>query len=205
MIVTKKTIARRTVLRGMGTALALPLLNGMVPPLTALARTAAKPSKRLGVVYVPNGIITRNGNWTPTTDAPGFDLPRLLKPLEPVREHLTVLTNLDNRAAFARPGEALGSHSRPAAAFLTGLHAEQTQGSELDLGTSMDQFAAQTLGRETRLPSLELSLEGADTFNGVSTCDTGYSCAYLNISWHDRHHPDAARDQPASRVRAPLR
>ena len=77
-----------------------------------------------------------------------------------MREHLTILTNLDNRAAFARPGEALGSHSRPAAAFLTGLHAEQTQGSELDLGTSMDQFAAQVLGRETRLPSLELSLEG---------------------------------------------
>ena len=196
MIVTKRVIPRRTVLRGMGTALALPLLNGMVPPLTALARTAARPAKRLGVVYVPNGIITRNGNWTPATDAPGFELPRLLKPLEPVREHLTVLTNLDNRAAFARPGEALGSHSRPAAAFLTGLHAEQTQGSELDLGTSMDQFAAQTLGRETRLPSLELSLEGADTFNGVSTCDTGYSCAYLNISWHDRTTPMPRETNP---------
>ena len=196
MIVTKRVIPRRTVLRGVGAALALPLLDGMVPPLTALAQTAARPAKRLGVVYVPNGIITRNGNWTPATDAPGFDLPRLLKPLEPVREHLTVLTNLDNRAAFARPGEALGSHSRPAAAFLTGLHAEQTQGSELDLGTSMDQFAAQTLGRETRLPSLELSLEGADTFNGVSTCDTGYSCAYLNISWHDRTTPMPRETNP---------
>ncbi len=196
MIVTKKAIPRRTVLRGVGTALALPLLDSMVPAFTALAKTAANPTKRLGVVYVPNGIITQEGDWTPTSEAPGFELPRLLRSMEPVREHLTILTNLDNRAAFARPGEALGSHSRPAAAFLTGLHAEQTQGSELDLGTSMDQFAAQVLGRETRLPSLELSLEGADTFNGVSTCDTGYSCAYLNISWHDQTTPMPRETNP---------
>ena len=196
MIVTKKAIPRRTVLRGVGTALALPLLDSMVPAFTALAKTAANPTKRLGVVYVPNGIITQEGDWTPTTETAGFELPRLLRSMEPVREHLTILTNLDNRAAFARPGEALGSHSRPAAAFLTGLHAEQTQGSELDLGTSMDQFAAQVLGRETRLPSLELSLEGADTFNGVSTCDTGYSCAYLNISWHDQTTPMPRETNP---------
>ncbi|MYN63614.1 MAG: DUF1552 domain-containing protein [Acidobacteria bacterium] len=196
MIVTKKAIPRRTVLRGVGTALALPLLDSMVPAFTALAKTAANPTKRLGVVYVPNGIITQEGDWTPTTEAAGFELPRLLRSMEPVREHLTILTNLDNRAAFARPGEALGSHSRPAAAFLTGLHAEQTQGSELDLGTSMDQFAAQVLGRQTRLPSLELSLEGADTFNGVSTCDTGYSCAYLNISWHDQTTPMPRETNP---------
>ncbi len=196
MIVTKKAIPRRTVLRGMGTALALPLLDSMVPAFTALAKTAANPTKRLGVVYVPNGIITQEGDWTPTTRTAGFELPRILRSMEPVREHMTVLTNLDNRAAFALPGEALGSHSRPAAAFLTGLHAEQTQGSELDLGTSMDQFAAQSLGRETRLPSLELSLEGADTFNGVSTCDTGYSCAYLNISWHDQTTPMPRETNP---------
>ena len=196
MIVTKKAIPRRTVLRGVGTALALPLLDSMVPAFTALAKTAANPTKRLGVVYVPNGIITQEGDWTPTTEAAGFELPRLLRSMEPVREHLTILTNLDNRAAFARPGEALGSHSRPAAAFLTGLHAEQTQGSELDLGTSMDQFAAQVLGRQTRLPSLELSLEGADTFNGVSTCDTGYSCAYLNISWHAQTPPMPRETNP---------
>ncbi|MCY4658363.1 MAG: DUF1552 domain-containing protein [Acidobacteria bacterium] len=196
MIVTKKAIPRRTVLRGVGTALALPLLDGMVPALTALTRTAANPAKRLGVVYVPNGIITQNGNWAPETDEAGFALPRLLKPMEPVRKHLTILSNLDNRAAFARPGEALGSHSRPAAAFLTGIHAEQTQGSELDLGTSMDQYAAQAVGSETRLPSLELSLEGADTFNGVSTCDTGYSCAYLNISWHDETTPMPRETNP---------
>ena len=98
-------------------------------------------------------------------------------------------------AAFALPGEG-GGHSRPAAAFLTGMHAKRTQGSALDLGTSMDQFAAQTLGLQTRLPSLELSLEGADTFNGVSTCDTGYSCAYLNISWHDRTTPMPRETNP---------
>lgn len=196
MIVTKKAIPRRTVLRGVGTALALPLLDGMVPSLTALAKTAAKPTKRLGVVYVPNGIISQNGSWTPTMEGPGFEFSRILKPLESERGHVTVLTGLDNRAAFARSGEALGSHSRPAAAFLTGMHAKQTQGSALDLGRSMDQIAARTLGRETQLPSLELSLEGTDTFNGVSTCDTGYSCAYLNISWHDRTTPMPRETNP---------
>ena len=133
---------------------------------------------------------------TPATEGTGFKFSRILKPLESVRDHVTVLTGLDNRAAFARSGEALGSHSRPAAAFLTGMHAKRTQGSALDLGTSMDQIAAKTLGRETRLPSLELSLEGADTFNGVSTCDTGYSCAYLNISWHDRTTPMPRETNP---------
>ena len=196
MIATKKVIPRRAILRGVGTALALPLLDGMVPPLTALAKTAAKPTKRLGVVYVPNGIISRNGSWTPATDDSGFEYSRIMKPLEPERDQVTVLTGLDNRAAFAYSGEALGSHSRPAAAYLTGMHAKQTQGSALDLGTSMDQIAARTLGRETRLPSLELSLEGADTFNGASTCDTGYSCAYLNISWHDRTTPMPRETNP---------
>ena len=196
MIATKKVLPRRTVLRGVGTALALPLLDGMVPSLTALARTVAAPTKRLGVVYVPNGIISRNGSWTPSSDEAGFAYSRIMKPLEPERDRVTVLTGLDNRAAFAYAGEALGSHSRPAAAFLTGMHAKQTQGSALDLGTSMDQIAARTLGRETRLPSLELSLEGADTFNGASTCDTGYSCAYLNISWHDRTTPMPRETNP---------
>ena len=196
MIATRKAIPRRTVLRGVGTALALPLLDGMVPSLTALAKTAANPAKRLGVVYVPNGIISQNGTWTPASTDPGFAFSRIMQPLERHRDYVTVLTGLDNRAAFARSGEALGSHSRPAAAYLTGMHAKQTQGSALDLGTSMDQFAARVLGQETRLPSLELSLEGADTFNGVSTCDTGYSCAYLNISWHDRTTPMPRETNP---------
>jgi len=196
MIATRKAIPRRTVLRGVGTALALPLLDGMVPSLTALAKTAANPAKRLGVVYVPNGIISQNGTWTPASTDAGFAFSRIMKPLETHRDYVTVLTGLDNRAAFARSGEALGSHSRPAAAYLTGMHAKQTQGSALDLGTSMDQFAARVLGQETRLPSMELSLEGADTFNGVSTCDTGYSCAYLNISWHDQTTPMPRETNP---------
>ena len=86
MIATKKVIPRRAILRGVGTALALPLLDGMVPPLTALAKTAAKPTKRLGVVYVPNGIISRNGSWTPATDDSGFEYSRIMKPLEPERD-----------------------------------------------------------------------------------------------------------------------
>jgi hypothetical protein len=187
MIITKKAIARRTVLRGVGAALALPFLDAMVPALTALGQTAAKGPKRFGVVYVPNGIIEEY--WRPRDDGRAFEFMPSMKSLEPLREQLLVLSGLDNRAAFTRAGEALGSHSRPAAAFLTGMHAKRTQGSALDLGISMDQIAAQTLGKDTQLPSLELSLEGVDTLNGVSTCDTGYSCAYLNVSWRNATTP----------------
>jgi hypothetical protein len=100
-----------------------------------------------------------------------------------------VISGLDNTAANARAGEFVGQHSRPAAAFLTGMHAKRTTGSSLELGISLDQIAAKTLGQQTQLASLELSLEGVDTVNGVSTCDTGYSCAYLNISWRSTTTP----------------
>ena len=191
MIVTKKVIPRRTVLRGVGTALALPLLDGMVPALTALAKTAAAPTKRLGVVVVPNGISM--SYWTPRAAGAGEVLPGIpydsdyttgihklettpiLKPLEPFREQMLVMTGLDSRAAAAWPGEPAMNHSRPAAAFLTGVHAKRTAGSALELGISMDQIAANAvgLGRETLLPSLELSIEGTDTVYGVATCDGG--------------------------------
>ena len=180
----------------------------MVPSLTALAKTAAQPTKRLGVVYVPNGIITRNGSWTPAATEAGFEFSRIMKPLERERGPAwTVLTGpSDNRAAFARSGEALGSHSRPAAAYLTGMHAKQTQGSALDLGTSMDQFAARVLGRETRLPSLELSLEGADTFNGVEHLRYGLQLRLPETSpGTDRDDTDAARNESAAGVRAFVR
>jgi hypothetical protein len=187
MIITKKSLSRRTLLRGMSATLALPLLDSMVPALTALSQTAARKVRRLGVVYVPNGIIEEY--WTPSQEGAGFEFTPTLKPAEASREHLLVVSGLDNRAAMPVAGEQLGSHSRPSAAFLTGVHAKRTQGSALQLGISMDQIAAQTLGRETQLPSLELSLEGADTVNGVGTCDTGYSCAYLNISWRNETTP----------------
>lgn len=194
MIVTKKAIPRRTVLRGMGAMLALPLLDGMVPALTAQAKTAASPVKRFGVVYVPNGIIEEF--WRPAVEGASYELTPTLKAIEPMRDQVLVMSGLDNRAAFPKPGELLGNHSRPAAAFLSGIHAKRTQGTALNLGMTMDQVAAKTLGRDTRLASLELSLEGTDTVSGVSTCDAGYSCAYLNISWRNAATPMPRETNP---------
>src|SRR5437867_12449112 len=114
MIVTKKMIPRRTMLRGVGAALALPFLDGMVPALTALSKTAAVPTKRLGVVVVPNGIIMEN--WTPTTTGAGFEFTTILKPLEPFRDQMLVMTGLNSRIAAPWPGEPAANHSRPAAA-----------------------------------------------------------------------------------------
>ena len=182
MIVTKRAISRRTVLRGIGTALALPVLDAMVPAFTAAAKTAAHPARRLGVAYVPNGIIMEQ--WTPTTTDAGFAFPPTLKALEPYRDYVTVVSGLVNEAG--RNGSA---HPGKSAAFLTGVVAKRTTGdSQLQLGKSMDQFAADELGRETRLPSLELALEGSDS-NVVQVCDPSYSCAYMNISWRSASTP----------------
>ena len=194
MIVTKKAIARRTVLRGVGATLALPLLDGMVPALSALSKTAAKPMRRLGVVYVPNGV--EEAQWRPVTEGAAFEFPPTLKPLEPFRDRVLAISGLENTAARPGPGEIVGQHSRPAAAFLTGVHAKRTTGTALELGVSLDQLAAKTLGQDTQLASLELSLEGVDTTNGVSTCDTGYSCAYLNISWRNTTTPMPRETNP---------
>ena len=194
MIITRKAVPRRTLLRGVGATLALPLLDGMVPALSALGRTAAAPVRRLGVVYVPNGV--EEAQWRPTTEGPGFEFTPTLKPLEPFRDRLLAISGLENTAARPGPGELAGQHSRPAAAFLTGVHAKRTTGSALALGVSLDQLAATQLGRDTQLASLELSLEGVDTVNGVSTCDTGYSCAYLNVSWRNTTTPMPRETNP---------
>lgn len=194
MIITKKAIARRTVLRGVGTALALPFLDSMVPALTALSQTAATPTKRLGVVVVPNG--APREYWTPEAEGRSFELTPSLRALEPVRDQIVVLTGFYSVGA-ARPGAGT-SHSAAAAAFLTGATAKRTAGSALELGISMDQVAARAagLGLETPLPSLELSLEGGDTVYGVSTCDGGFSCAYLNNSWANRTTPMPRETNP---------
>lgn len=182
MIVTKKAISRRTVLRGIGTTLALPLLDAMVPAFTATVKTAARPIKRFGVAYVPNGIIMEQ--WTPTSTGANFQFGPILKSLEPFRNHVTVVSGLVNEAG--RDGSA---HPGKSAAYLTGLVARRTTGNtQLQLGKSMDQFAAEAFARDTQLPSLELSLEGTDS-NVVATCDPSYSCAYMNISWRNASTP----------------
>ena len=168
MIITKKAIPRRTVLRGVGATLALPLLDGMVPAATALAKTAAKSPLRFGTVYVPNGIIMER--WTPLAEGRGFEFTPSLKSLEPFRDRLLVVSGLDNTGARSRSG-ASGAHAKPAGAFLTGIEPLPTTGSSsLQLGISMDQILANEVGQDTPLPSLELGLEGADTVNGVGTC-----------------------------------
>ena len=195
MIIAKKALPRRTVLRGLGASLALPLLDGMAPALTALSKTAAAPVTRFGTVYVPNGVIM--AGWTPAAEGSGFEFTPTLKPLEAHRRHLLVLSGLDNTGATSRTGSS-GAHAKPAGAFMTGVEPLRTTGSSsLQLGTSMDQILAREIGQETPLPSLELGLEGADTVNGVGTCDVGFSCAYQNrLAWSSPTTPLPVESNP---------
>ena len=179
MIITKKALPRRTVLRGLGTAMALPLLDGMVPALTALGRTAARPKPRLGVIYVPHGAVMRN--WTPEVEGAGFEVTPILQPLTPFRDDLLVLSGLDHAPAAQMPGDPAGGHGRITGAFLTGVHAKPTEGADFEAGRSMDQIAAAQLGQQTELASLELGI-GLPEFGGA--CDAGFSCAYIStLCW----------------------
>ena len=185
MIITKKAIPRRTVLRGLGAALALPLLDGMVPAFAAIRNTPANPVRRLGVVYVPNGMMMEH--WTPTTEGTGFDFPTILQPLEPFRNHLQVLSGMHGVASE-------GPHARASTRFLTGVPSKPDDGSDLQASISMDQIAGRVLGRETQLASLELALDGRD-FAG--SCDDGFSCAYTNtIAWANEHTPLPMENNP---------
>ena len=190
MIVTKKTIPRRTVLRGIGTAVALPLLDGMVPALAAIRNTAAQPVPRLGVVYVPNGMVM--DKWTPEQDGAAFELPPIMQPLAEYRDQVLVLTGLSCIPPEAVPGG--GNHARASTRFLTDVPPRHTQNSQIGAGTSMDQFAAAELGQHTQLASLELSLDGRD-FSG--SCDVGFSCVYTNtISWRGPATPLPTENDP---------
>lgn len=183
MIATKKAISRRTVLRGMGVTLALPLLDGMVPAFTRLNAAVASPI-RFGVVYVPNGIMMPN--WTPATEGAGFEFTPTLKPFEPYRNQLTVITGLDG---VAGPGAHAGAATR----FLTDTPAKQDN-TELLCSISVDQQIANVIGKETQLTSLEVSVEGRD-FAG--SCDVGFSCAYTNtVSWKNPTTPLPMENDP---------
>ena len=172
MIITKKALSRRTVLRGLGASLALPLLDGMVPAFAAIRTTAANPVRRLGVVYVPNGMMMPQ--WSPTTEGAGFEFPTILEPLAPYRDYVQVLSGMHGV-------ESEGPHARASTRFLTGMPSKPDDGSDLRGGVSMDQIAGRVHGRETQLATLELALDGRD-FAG--SCDDGFSCAYTNtIAW----------------------
>jgi hypothetical protein len=185
MIVTKKHLPRRTFLRGlMGTTIALPLLDSMIPALTAGTKTAASPKTRLGFVYVPHGAVM--DKWTPATEGAGFEFMPILKPLEPFRDRLVIVTGLANKAAESQ-GDGGGDHARSAPSYLSGIHPLRTEGEDVRAGTTIDQIAAQKISQDTPLPSLELGTEDTGL---VGVCDVGYSCAYMNsISWRTPTQP----------------
>jgi len=177
MIVTKKAISRRTVVRGLGATIALPLLDAMIPALTAFQKTPARPVRRLSVVYHPNGVVYEN--WLPTGVGTGFEFSPVLAPFEPFRDRVVVVTGLADRQAESL-GDGGGDHSRASGSYLTGVHVKKSD-SIVHNGVSMDQIAARALERETQLSSLQLTV---DANNLVGSCDTGYSCAYSNtLSW----------------------
>src|SRR6202453_2743239 len=179
--VTKKHLPRSTVLRGLGPAMSLPLLDSMVPAQTPLAKTAANPEIRLGLCFIPHGAVM--ANWTPAAEGADFKLSRTLAPVEPFKDQLVVVTNLAHKmAAPGGPGDNGGDHTRSPAVFLNGVHPKRTDGADIQAGVTIDQIAAQKIGQQTPLPSLELATED---FSGlVGSCDVGFNCAYMNtISW----------------------
>jgi len=181
-------------LRGFGTALALPLMDAMSPAFAgpATARAAGSGATRLVFCYVPNGIIM--GDWTPeSTGALGGEFKRIMKPLEPLRKKLTVLSGLTHNTGRAL-GDGPGDHARAASTFLTGVHPKKTASAAISLGISADQVAAQAVGHQTRIASLELTLESG---RQAGNCDSGYSCAYSNnISWRSATTPNPPEYNP---------
>ena len=186
MIITKKALPRRTFLRGIGATMALPLLDAMVPAASALAQTAAGPARRLGFVYIPNGVI--QDQWVPAATGRGFDFSPILSPLAPFRDQTLVLSGLAHRQADSF-GDGNGDHPRATAVWLSGVHAWERRGrqgpTDIKLGVTADQIAAREFGKQTPLPSLELALETPTAI----ACDTG-DCFYSNtISWRNETTP----------------
>jgi hypothetical protein len=187
MFIAKRAVPRRTFLRGAGTVLALPLLDAMVPAMTAIAATPADPSRlrRLGFVYAPMGCdITR---WA----LPGDSLDHLsptLAPLAPVKDHVAVISNMELQNAYP------GTHATSNASFLSAAKAKLTESTDYHLGTTVDQIAAKKLGRDTQLASLELSM---DLLSTVGQCDNGYACVYQNnLSWSSPTTPLPSEAHP---------
>lgn len=173
MIVTQKAVPRRALLRGMGAAVALPLLDAMVPAMTAAASTPARPVRRLGYVFIPMGSDLKR--WTPRSDRDLAQLSPILGSLEPHKDQVTVLTNMELKNAYP------GTHATSNSAFLSCAKAKLTESSDYHLGTTVDQIAAREIGQESRLPSLELGTELLDV---VGQCDDGFACVYQNsLSW----------------------
>lgn len=178
MIIFKKTLPRRTVLRGLGASLSLPLLDSMVPALATASAQTAQPAKRLGVVYVPNGMAMKS--WTPATEGAGFEITRILQPMAAYQDRMLIISGLNGTNSNA------GVHASASTRFLTGAIPARTE-SDLQAAVSIDQLVARELGQQTQLGSLELALDQSDVFG---SCDIGFSCQYTStISWRDAYTP----------------
>jgi hypothetical protein len=188
MIISKKAIPRRTVLRGMGAMIALPLLDSMMPALSAMAKTAAKPVNRFGVMYVPNGMIMKS--YLPLLEGAAYELTPTLAPLAKFREQILVLSGLECIPTPGRPG---GAHAKASTRFLTDVSPPLSE-TWLDAGISMDQILASETGKRTQLASLELAIESSET---AGACDTGFACPYTNtISWKSQNTPLPTQHNP---------
>jgi hypothetical protein len=196
MIITKKAISRRTVLRGLGVTLALPLLDSMVP---ALARAAGKPTLRFGAVYVPNGVLMKA--FTPAAEGASFELTPILEPLAPFKNQLIVTSGLDHAEARAWADEGVGDHARASTTFLTGLHAKKSESKpqllsktgDVGAGMSLDQIIAKHYAQETQLASLELGIDR----ELVGSCDNGYACSCDHtIAWRTPTMPLRVENNP---------
>jgi hypothetical protein len=188
MFISKKAIPRRTVLRGLGAIVALPLLDSMMPALSAMAKTVAKPVNRFGVMYVPNGMIMKN--YLPLVEGTSFELTPTLAPLAKFRKDLLVLSGLECIPTPGRPG---GAHAKASTRFLTDVSPPLSE-TWLDAGISMDQILAGETGKHTQLASLELAIESSET---AGACDTGFACPYTNtISWKGQNTPLPTQHNP---------
>jgi hypothetical protein len=197
MFITRSSLPRRTFLRGLGTTLALPLLDAMVPAMAALSQTAAAPVRRLGFIYGPNGI-ARNfagiNYWTPKGEGKDFELSPILTPLAPYRDRLLVVSGLAQHQADAHDDGANGDHTRGTSSWLTGVHPKRTEGADVRNGISADQVAAARIGKDTALPSLELAIDL--NFLG-GQCENSYSCAYMNtLAWSSPTTPLPTENNP---------
>ena len=182
MMITRTALSRRTMLRGMGAAIGLPVLDAMAPAM-ASSKLPGKAPVRMAFVYVPNGIDMRN--WNPTWEGPLQALPRILKPLEPLKSEITLLGNLTHNNGRALLDGA-GDHGRCCGAYLTGMQPKKTM-VDIKAGISCDQIVARQIGSQTRFPSLEIGLEDA---RQAGDCDSGYSCAYTNnLAWRSESQP----------------
>ena len=188
MYITRKHLPRRTFLKGVGVTMALPLLDSMVPARTLLAQTAAKPVSRLGFVYVPHGAIM--DKWTPATEGAGFEFTPILKPLEAHRNYVNVVSGLGHKAA-----DSTAVHSLSPTTWLSGVRPKATQGVDAFAGITADQIAAQAIGQDSPLPSMELATE--DHSGLIGSCDVDYGCIYMNtLSWRTPTTPQPMEINP---------